>query len=402
MRDILVMFLNKINNMKKQSSLYRISTCAKQFAPTNKRIQFVSVTAFFLMCSVVVPLWQSKVQADEFDDQINVLKQKNATNQSAVNDLIVQASDYKATIANLQSQIDSLQASIAANTALQADLQRQIIELQAELARQKTILAADIKAMYVDGMPTSIEMMAGSKDISEFVDKQEYRSRVQTKIQDTLEKIAAIEKQVEAQKFKVEQLIKDQQIQQQQIDADRAKQQELLAMNESAQADYNQKIAANNAEVSRLRAAQTAAINAALARNASFSVPNSGDPRGGGYPYVNGPLDYMLDPWGLYARECVSYAAWKVASTGRFVPHFRGMGNANQWPGTVSQYGIQSGSEPRAGSVAMWDIGYYGHVMYVESVNGDGSITVSDYNLKWDGAYRMYKRPAAGLTYIYF
>ena len=50
----------------------------------------------------------------------------------------------------------------------------------------------------------------------------------------------------------------------------------------------------------------------------------------------------------------------------------------------------------------MWPVGFYGHVMYVESVNGDGTITVSDYNLEWDGAYRTYTRSSAGLTFIYF
>ena len=48
------------------------------------------------------------------------------------------------------------------------------------------------------------------------------------------------------------------------------------------------------------------------------------------------------------------------------------------------------------------DIGYYGHVMYVEAVNGDGTITVSDYNFGWDGLYRYYTRSASGLTYVYF
>ena len=50
----------------------------------------------------------------------------------------------------------------------------------------------------------------------------------------------------------------------------------------------------------------------------------------------------------------------------------------------------------------MMNIGYYGHVMYVESVNGDGTITVSDYNFAWDGLYRHYTRSASGLTYVYF
>ena len=44
--------------------------------------------------------------------------------------------------------------------------------------------------------------------------------------------------------------------------------------------------------------------------------------------------------------------------------------------------------------------------MYVEAVNGDGTITVSDYNNNIDGLgwgrYYYYTRSSAGLTYIYF
>ena len=61
-----------------------------------------------------------------------------------------------------------------------------------------------------------------------------------------------------------------------------------------------------------------------------------------------------------------------------------------------------SGSTPVVGSAAVIMAGYYGHVMYVESVNGDGTITVSDYNYAWDGLYRKYTRSASGLTYVYF
>ena len=85
----------------------------------------------------------------------------------------------------------------------------------------------------------------------------------------------------------------------------------------------------------------------------------------GGYPsaWANAPLDAYVDPWGLYTRECVSYVAWKIASTGRYVPHFGGAGNANEWPSTAARHGIPSGSTPKAGAAAVMNIVYYGHVM---------------------------------------
>ena len=134
----------------------------------------------------------------------------------------------------------------------------------------------------------------------------------------------------------------------------------------------------------------------------------TGSASGGGYPamWANAEQDTIVDNWGLYNRKCVSYAAWKVASTGRYVPHFGGAGNANQWPGKTSRYGIANGPTPKAGSVAIQYVGAYGHAMYVEAVNGDGTITVSDYNNNIDGLgwgrYHYYTRSSAGLTYIYF
>ena len=155
-----------------------------------------------------------------------------------------------------------------------------------------------------------------------------------------------------------------------------------------------------HSEIAKLREQQAAENLRSLPRG---SVP-SGTPGGGGYPgaWANAPLDAYVDPWGLYTRQCVSYVAWKVHSTGRYVPHFGGAGNANQWPSTTARHGIPNGSTPRAGAAAVIMGGAYGHVMYVESVNGDGTITVSDYNLGWDGLYRNYKRSSSGLVYIYF
>ena len=176
----------------------------------------------------------------------------------------------------------------------------------------------------------------------------------------------------------------------------------LITDTKNDQNNYAALAQKRNSEVAKLREEQAAANRRALG-GSNVSIPG-GVPGGGGYPgvWASAPLDAYVDPWGLYTRECVSYVAWKIHSTGRYVPHFGGAGNANQWPSTAARYGISSGSTPKAGAAAVMNIGYYGHVMYVESVNGDGTITVSDYNFAWDGLYRHYTRSASGLTYVYF
>jgi peptidoglycan hydrolase CwlO-like protein len=356
------------------------------------------VVIIFLCSAVMLSFGQPIVNADEYDDKINALRAQNDSSQAVVDDLSIQANSYKDVIAKLQSQIDGLQASISTNMALQADLQRQITELQAELARQRVILSADIKAMYVDPMPSSIEMMAGSKNLSEFVDKQEYRSRVQAKIQETLTKIAALEEQVQGQKAKVEQLLAEQRTQQAQLDADRAKQQEMLAYNESQQASYTDRIRANLVELQKIQAAQRAAL-ASVGRSSSGIVPSTtgmgvkyknytgGMYCGGGYRYCWANFDQYLpetlNKWGLeWARECVHYAADRLERDGKYVPNMGGSGNANQW----YLHG-QTVSSPRRGDVVYMPLPGVGHVGIVEWVNDDNTVHVSQMNWPYGGYY---------------
>jgi surface antigen len=247
-------------------------------------------------------------------------------------------------------------------------------------------------------------MLASSKNIGDYVDQQQYRSSIQDNLSDKIKEINSLKKQLETQKTDVEHVLADQKGQRDQLAAKEAEQANLLAQTQGQEAAYQQLSNDRNAQINNLRAQQAAAMRAA----GGFNNIGNGTVGGGGYPgvWAYAEQDTLVDNWGLYNRECVSYTAWKVASTGRYVPHFGGAGNANQWPSTTARYGISNGSTPVAGSVAIQYVGYYGHAMYVEAVNGDGTITVSDYNNNADGGgwgkYHYYTRTASGLTYIYF
>jgi surface antigen len=101
----------------------------------------------------------------------------------------------------------------------------------------------------------------------------------------------------------------------------------------------------------------------------------------------------------MYNRECVSYTAFRVAASGRYVPW--GLGNANQWDDNARARGIPVDSNPRPGDVAISNAGAFGHAMYVESVSG-GTIFVSQYNAALDGRYSTKTISAAGLVFIHF
>jgi N-acetylmuramoyl-L-alanine amidase len=78
--------------------------------------------------------------------------------------------------------------------------------------------------------------------------------------------------------------------------------------------------------------------------------------------------------------NCTWYAANRRAASGRPVP--RNLGHARTWAVNARAAGLSVGRTPSAGAVAVTTRGYYGHVMYVESVNSDGSIVISDMNVR--------------------
>lgn len=370
-------------------------------ALTGRRKKLALVAAgLVLVGGSFIPSIQTAL-ADSFQDQINSLSAQNANTRSLVNGLQAQAASYQDAISQLQGQINGLQASINANLTQQASLQQQITDAQNQIDQEKAYLASDVKAMYVDGTPSTLEVLATSKNLSDFVDKQEYRTSVQNKLQDTLKKIAELQQELQTKKAQVDQLLSEERDQKNQLAGAQAQQSALLSYNQSQQATYNAQIKANSAQIAQLRA-QQAAANKTLGSNVV-----AGDPGHGGYPaYLdNAAQDSLVDPWGMYNRECVSYTAWKVKQNYGYMPFWGGRGNANEWPGNARAAGIPTGSTPKADSVAIWNVGAFGHAMWVEAVNSDNSVYVSQYNYDYTGHYSemlVSAAKAATFTYIYF
>ncbi len=377
--------------------MFMVKTKQKVKNKTSQFTQRIFVLASVLVLGgsfVISPL----VMADQFDEQIKQLQADNSQKKATVNQLQIQADSYQGEIDRLQGQINVLQQQIHANEAKRDDLQNQIVAAEAELVKQKGFLSENLKAVYIEGHISTLEMLASSKDLSEFLDKQQYRETVQQKIKNTLDKVNALKAQLKDQKTQVEQLLADQQAMNQQLNGAQAQQNSLLAYTEDQKNQYTAQIKANNANISALRA-QQAAANRRLGGTAE-----AGDPNHGGYPaYLDhAGQDTLIDPWGMYNRECVSYAAWKVYEAYGHMPFWGGHGNANQWPASAQADGIPTGGTPKAGSVAISVSGYYGHAMWVEAVYDNGYIRVSQYNYDLAGHYSEMTINGSGLTYIYF
>ena len=94
------------------------------------------------------------------------------------------------------------------------------------------------------------------------------------------------------------------------------------------------------------------------------------------------------------------YCTWYVKNRrGASLPSM--LGNANTWYSRASAMGMSVGSTPQAGAVGTTTRGALGHVVYVESVNGDGSINISEMNAPTWGAVTYRTASASEFVYIY-
>jgi surface antigen len=89
------------------------------------------------------------------------------------------------------------------------------------------------------------------------------------------------------------------------------------------------------------------------------------------------------------------YCTWYAKNRRPDLPN--NLGNANTWVSRAAAQGIATGATPRVGAIGQQGM----HVVYVESVNSDRTVTVSEMN--YGGLYKISSRtvPASTFYYIY-
>lgn len=377
----------------------------------NRKPQLVSVVSAILLSLLIVALPTAKAHATDYNAQITQLQNQNTSNQTNLQNLQNAALPLQDKIANLQATIDGLTNLISSNETQKANLLASIAALESQISAEREILKESIRQEYIQGGMSTVEILAASENLSDYVDKEQYTLAAQTRVKQGMDKIDQLETQQRKQKKQVDQLLADSQKMQAQVSAEKDQVNQLLATNQSQQDSVSQAISSNNAQITDLERKQ-AAENASLLSSQAASggsytqlaAPgNMLAVDGTAYPWANAPWpNDIVDPWGMDERQCVSYTAWAVAASGRHMPNWGGSGNANQWPGDARGAGIPVDSNPRAGDVAISMSGTYGHAMYVDSVNSDGSLNISQYNANWDGRYSTARIYPGSLVFIHF
>ncbi|TFC12441.1 CHAP domain-containing protein, partial [Cryobacterium algoritolerans] len=165
-------------------------------------------------------------------------------------------------------------------------------------------------------------------------------------------------------------------------------------------ATSKEELAQKEADAKRALAAQKAAASA-RATAASFAVYGV-RAEGDDYPWFDRGTESQgggLSPLSYYYRECVDFVAWRLnRDAGSTSAPFKwtwstltpGGGNASSWANAWSSHGWATSKTPVVGAVAWFT---YNHVAYVQSVGGDGSVVLEEYN--WMRTHAYHKRTIA-------
>lgn len=368
------------------------------------------LVASAIVMSMAAPMtfMTSVANADRYDDQIRALRNEISGYQSHADNLGAQARSLEDELRTLDGQKATIQAQIKISETQYAQLQEQIKRLKKKIAENKEVLGDTLASLYADDRISPLEMLASSNNIGDYVDKQEYRSSLRDTLSKTIDQINRDKVALEKKKAETERVLEDQKSQRAQLVAKEQERQKLLADTRGQEEGYRSLMSQRDAQIQSLQQQQAAEL-AARARQASSrggGYTASSDGSNGGYPSVwaNAPMNAFVDSWGMYTRQCVSYAAFKVQQAYGNMPYWGGVGNANQWPGNARAAGIPTGTTPKAGSVGVVSSGYYGHVAWVEAVYPNGKIRISHYNVNWNGSYAIWDNldPSFFDTYIYF
>lgn len=249
--------LDKTNVKQKQQNMKNIlKSCLSR-----KKLSLSVLTVMVAVGLVAAPF----VSATSIDD----LQKKSKQLQTEIAQNQKEAAKHHAHANTLQGRIDELNEDIAlANKEIRLltlrvqELELQIDQANKELESQRDILGQNIRVMYLEGDISTLEMLATSKDLSEFVDKEQYRNAVQNKIKATLDKINALRLELKTKRNQIDEVLKEQEQQRNVLASKRREQQKLLNDTRGEEARYQQLAAKQRKQLQEAEAELTRRLSA--------------------------------------------------------------------------------------------------------------------------------------------
>lgn len=353
------------------------------------------ILGLILCCSFAIPVYGTDYCVS---DRCKKAAADAINSEQAAIVASTKANDLNSTIAAIQAQIVAINAQITANEAIARDLSGQIAIAKAKLDAQQKTLAKLLVELHFTDKDDAMFMLASSKSIGELTEKQARADAAQENIVISAKKIREEKSALEARKKEVDRILAEQQNLR---TASAAREAEINTLKVTY--EHNASQFAKDAESARRIKAEEIAKE--IARLNSVGIVGHGI---NSYPHRNICPNANLawaDQWG-YVCQCVHYTGYKVKE--RWGINVRYWGNAYSWDDSARAAGYRVDTTPAAGTVAVNNSGAWGHVMWVESVNPNGTINISEYNNPYsskshrEGDYGFRTTSPSGLYFIHF
>ena len=352
----------------------------------NKNRILTFLVATVLLMVTVFGAYSNRVQAISKACQNSAACREAVAREQEANRNAAQAARsanaYQAKVGELSADIASKEVEIAETQAEVKALREEIEKAELQLEEQQEALAELLVNMHFESDAEPIRILAGASSISDLAEKAAREEVAKEQISISAAAIKETKEQLEKDKAEVETLLAQQKEAKKALMQKRSEQQALVEKYENDAEAYNE--VAKEAQRAQ-RAAEKAEQEAhpELYQGSAYTGANT-------YPWQGDcpeKQDYYLTYWedttgvhkiGGYVCECVSYAGWKAYEAWG-IP--LGWGNAYSWDdGARNDARFYVDRSPAPGTIGQVDGGAYGHVFWVESVNGDGSINVTEYN----------------------
>lgn len=400
-----------------------------------KRLLTVLVTGTVLSLGALAP----SVNAQDFDSQIetvnssiaNINEKKSAVN-STIDTLAKELSD-------VQTKIDTTQAKKAEVQEQIETLKAEIAKLEKVIAERNTRLEEQARSVQTNGARSYLDFLLNAESLSDAVSRIGVVMDLMSANRELMQQQAEDKKQVESKEEAQQEKLAEQEAAEKELAslqtelndtfsknkvllanlsqeelAEIAKRDGLVAEKEAFQKRLAEEKAKAEAEAARIaeesrqaltaqasQATQTvatatayqapvASTTATSTASSATSTPTSTTQTssytytaGGGFPAVDPSFRASLN--GGYFGQCTYYVFNRMAQVGTPIGHSM-MGNANEWSSYARSYGYSVSRTPSAGTAMVFQSGIggshptYGHVAFVESVNADGSVYISEMN----------------------
>lgn len=423
-----------------------------------KRLLTVLVTGTVLSLGALAP----SVNAQDFDSQIETVN-------SSIANINEKKSAVNSTIDTLAKELSDVQTKIDTTQAKKAEVQEQIETLKAEIAKLEKVIAErntrleeQARSVQTNGARSYLDFLLNAESLSDAVSRIGVVMDLMGANRELMQQQAEDKKQVESKEEAQQEKLAEQEVAEKELAslqtelndtfsknkvllanlsqeelAEIAKRDGIVAEKEAFQKRLAEEKAKAEAEAARIAEASRQALAAqasqsqttatqtsyeapAPAAAASTASSSTSTPAaqtqtssytyttGGGFPAVDPSFRASLN--GGYFGQCTYYVFNRMAQVGTPIGHSM-MGNAAEWPSYARSYGYSVSHSPSAGSAIVFQQGLagadptYGHVAFVEAVNADGSLYISEMNVRGLNviSYRTISASvAAQATYIRF